>query len=434
VSVLERLRALRVWLVPRQPEYDPPRNRRWYLIAAFVARRFFVEDRCGGMSAVLTIHTLLSTVPIIGVALLVVGLLGENSGEDLLRRLFITLVPETDRAEDMAQATMTLASNVSIRKLGIWGFLVTLVIAFALFQTLERTFNQIWRVQRKRSVLVKFTMFYTLATLGPLVMLYSLAQPLLPGVGLALGTPFITTAAGCVLLNRFLPYTDVRWRGALVGGLVTAVLFEVGKFGFGLYATRFALNTYEGLYGSLAVLPILIVWSFLSWMVILLGAQIAYAVQHRRAIALLGYMNRYVLDRLAIQQPSGRTAARLMLAVCDQFARRERGLDVGKLAERFGIGLDLVGEILERLEKGGFVIETDGEPSTFVPARPLAQIQVVDVIALFDSDQARNPRDERLGTVFAKVDAAVDEVVGTINYAELVSIPRPETSDRESSQ
>lgn len=432
--MMGRLRALRVWLVPRQPEYDPVRFRRWYLVAAFVTRRFFVEDRCAGMAAVLTIHTLLSTVPIIGVALLVVGLMGENSGEQLLHRLFITLVPENARAEEMAEATMRLASNVSIRKLGIWGFLVTLVIAFALFQTLERTFNQIWRAQRTRSVLVKFTMFYTLATLGPLVMLYSLAQPLLPGVGLALGTPFITTAAGCVLLNRFLPFTDVRWRGALTGGLVSAVLFEIGKFGFGLYATRFALNTYEGLYGSLAVLPIIIVWSFLSWMVILLGAQIAYAVQHRRAIALLGYMNRYVLDRLAIQQPSGRTAARLMLAVCDQFARRERGLDVGVLAERFGIGLDLVGEILERLAKAGFVVETEGEPSTYVPARPLAQIQVLDVIALFDRDHARNPRDERLGDVFARVDEAIETAVGNATYAELVSNPRPDTSERESSK
>lgn len=432
--MFDRLRAMKVWLVPRQPEYEPSRGRRWYLLAAFVARRFMVEDRCAGMAAVLTIHTLLSTVPIIGVALLVVGLMGENSGEDLLHRLFITLVPENARAMEMAEATMRLASNVSIRKLGIWGFLVTLVIAFALFQKLEATFNRIWRAQRTRSLLVKFTMFYTLATLGPLLMLYSLAQPLLPGLGLALGTPFITTAAGCVLLNRFLPNTEVRWRGALAGGLVSALLFEIGKFGFGLYATRFALNTYEGLYGSLAILPIIIVWSFLSWIVILLGAQIAYAVQHRRAIALLGFMNRYVLDRLAIQQPSGRTAARIMLAVCDQFARRERGLDVGVLAERFGIGLDVVGEILGRLEKAGFVVQTDGKPSSYVPARPLAQIKVLDVLALFDRDHARNPRDDRLTEVFARVDAAIEHAVADTNYAELVSLPRPDTSALESSK
>ena len=101
--MLERLRAMRVWLVPRQPEYEPARGRRWYLLAAFVTRRFIVEDRCAGMAAVLTIHTLLSTVPIIGVALLVVGLMGENSGADLLHRLFITLVPENARAGELGQ-------------------------------------------------------------------------------------------------------------------------------------------------------------------------------------------------------------------------------------------------------------------------------------------------------------------------------------------
>jgi DNA-binding IscR family transcriptional regulator len=124
----------------------------------------------------------------------------------------------------------------------------------------------------------------------------------------------------------------------------------------------------------------------------------------------------------------------LLLAVCDQFARREQGLDVGSLAERFGIGLDLVGEILKRLAGAGFVVETEGEPSTFVPARPLAQIELADVIALFDRDHARNPRDERLGEFFARVDEAVQGVVGNTNYAELVSIPRPETSERDSSQ
>jgi DNA-binding IscR family transcriptional regulator len=147
-------------------------------------------------------------------------------------------------------------------------------------------------------------------------------------------------------------------------------------------------------------------------------------------------MNRYVLDRLAVQRPSGRTAARLMLAVCDHFVRRDTGTSPQALAERFKIGLDLVREIVRRLARADFVIHTGGKDGRLVvPARPLEHITVVEVIRLFDHDHARNPRDDRLGDVFAKLDDAVEKVIGDTTYADLVSLPRrqPGTSERDSS-
>ncbi len=420
-AAVDRIRGQ---IIPREPEYEVRAGRRFYLLAAFVSRRFFVEDRCAGMAAILTLHTLLSAVPIIGTALLVVGLMDETSGRRLLSDLFRSLVPEGARAMEMAEAAMALAENVTIGNLGAWGFLVTLSIAFVLFQTLERTFNRVWRVTRARSVLVKFTMFYTLATLGPLLILYSLAHPLFPGINSFLGVPWLTSSLGLVALNRFLPYTPVHWRGAITGGLVSALLIEIAKLGFGLYATRFALATYEGLYGSLAVLPILLVWSYLSWMVVLLGAQIAYVVQHQRSIALLGYMNRYVLDRLAIQQPSGRTAARLMLALADHYARQDAGLSEDALAERFGLGLDVVQESLMRMERAGLLLQAEGQGQRWVPGRPLDQITVIEVVDLFDRDHARNPRRDRLGEVWARLDTARIGVMGSLTYDQLTSSER----------
>lgn len=427
--VRARLQQLRARLIPRRPEYKVSPQRRLYLLATFVLRRFLVEDRCAGMAAVLSIHTILSTIPIIGVALLVVGLMDEASGRQLMGDLFRSLVPEGARAKEMAEGAMSLADNVTIGNLGAWGFLVTLSIAFVLFQTLERTFNRIWRVHRKRSVLVKFTMFYTLATLGPLLMLYSLAHPLVPGMGAALAIPWLTTAVGLVALNRFLPNTEVRWRGAIAGGLITALLIELAKVGFGLYATRVALETYEGLYGSLAILPILLVWSYLSWMVVLLGAEIAYVVQHQRPIALLGYMNRYILDRLAMQQPSGRTAARLMLAIADQYTRREAGLSEEMLAERFGLGLDVVQELLARLLRDGLVVEADDSGRSWLPGRPLDQIGLGEVLDLFDRDHARNTREDRLGEVWAELDVSRDKIIGGLTFAQLSSSDRPGTTE-----
>lgn len=421
-ALRRRIEEVRGKLVPHLPEVEPSRVRRVWLLTFFTFRRWLIEDRAGGMAALLTMHTLLSTVPTIGVALLVVGLMDPAAGNQLFEQLFRSLVPETDRASQMAHDAMELANRVNVNNLGAWGFLATLSIAFVLFSTLEQTFNRVWRVTRRRSLLVKFTMFYTLATLGPALMLYSLAQPLVAGVTRHLALPVLTTGAGLVLLNRFMPHTAVRWGPALAGGVVSAVLIEVSKVGFGYYATRFALSTYEGLYGSLAVFPILIVWSYLSWMVILLGAEIAFVVQRRRYIALQGYLNRYVRERIEVPNDSGRTAARLLLAICDRFSRRGHGLGPEALGERFRLPLDRVGELLTQLAKHGYIVDTDtdAEGQSFVPARPLDQIKLLDVLVLFDHEQSQRPRVDRLGRLFEQLDEARLRMVADTSYAELV--------------
>jgi len=425
-ALRRRIEEARRKLVPHLPEVEPSRVRRIWLLSFFTFRRWLIEDHCGGLAALLTMHTLLSTVPIIGVALLVVGLMDPVSGNELFEELFRSLVPENERAEQMAADATALAAHVTVRNLGAWGFLVTISIAFVLFSTLEQTFNRIWRITRRRSLLVKFTMFYTLATLGPALMLYSLAQPFVAGVTRLVALPVLTTSAGLVLLNRYMPFTGVRWGPALAGGLVSAVLIEVSKVGFGYYATRFALSTYEGLYGSLAVFPILIVWSYLSWMVILLGAEIAFVVQRRRYIALQGYLNRYVRERIEVPNDSGRTAARLLLAICDRYARQGLGLGPEALGERFRLGLDRVGELLVQLTKHGYIVDTDtdAEGQSFVPARPLDQIKLLDVLVLFDHEQSQRARADRLGRVFEQLDEARLRVVAETSYAELVRRPR----------
>jgi len=397
----------------------------------FTVRRWLAEDRGAGMAAVLTIQTLLSTVPLIAVALLIVGLMDPTSGASLLENLAGAVVPEGERSKAMAASALELAQNVTVSNLGWWGFAVVMGIAFALFSTLERTLNRIWRVSRKRHLLVKFTMFYTLATLGPVLILYSLAQPFVAGVTQAVSLPVLTTTVGLVALNRFIPYTEVRWRPAIVGGLVSAVLIELSKLGFGYYATRFALRTYEGVYGSLAMLPILVIWSYLSWMVILLGAELSVVIQRRQLIALQGYMNRYVLDRTEMQSDSGRTAARLLLAICDRYARHGASTHPERLGLRFVMPVDRIVEILDELERQGWLLEAEGEGQTVIPARPLDQLRVADVLLAFDRETTKLTRSDDLGRLFEQLDRARDELLDDVTFADLVAIQRAPPLSRD---
>jgi membrane protein len=420
-----RWREIAQQIVPTTPEYRPTSARRAWLVTVYVLRRWLVEDRSSAFAALLTMDTLLSTVPIIGIALLIVGLLNPEQGATLMFDLFRSLVPETDRAEAMAQGALDLANNVRVANLGRWGFVATLLIAFVLFATLERTFNRIWRITRRRSLLVRFTMFYTLATLGPLLMIVSLAEPMLARVSGLLATPLITTSLGLVLLNRYLPFTAVRWRAALIGGLVSAILLEIAKVIFGFYATSFALRTYDTVYGSLAVLPILVLWSYVSWMVVLLGAELTYVIHRQRAIALQGWVNRYVVEQREVRRPSGRTAVRIMLAIADHHARREVGPSIDALGERFRLSLDHVGEIVDALERRGWVLEMT-DPSMVMPAIPLDQIRVIELLELFDRDMARGTREDRLHALLAELDSARATIMSDTTFADLVAAPRGE--------
>ncbi len=419
--------SVRRWVqlvVPQVPEDEPTRARRVWLYTVYILRRWLVEDRAAGMAALLTIHTMLSTIPSIGIALMLVARMQIDSREEFLSEFFRSLVPEHERAEELAAGAMELAHNVSMSNLGPWGFVVTIFIAFALYSTLEQTFNRIWRVLRRRNLLVKFTMFYTLATLGPAILIYSLAQPYVSGVAQFVGWPTLLTAIGLVLLNRYMPNLYVQWRAAIAGGLLSAVLLEIGKFGFGYYATRFALQTYEGVYGPLAMLPILVVWSYLSWMVILFGAEFTFVVQRRKAIGLQGYVNRYVRERTEVGMDSGRTAARLLLAVCDHFARHGEETPTTMLADRFRLSLDRVGELMHEMRRQGIVIETEGEHDAWVPARPLEQLRVVEVLELFEREAASLPRADKLGEIFDDLDNMRANVVGKLTYADLVAADR----------
>lgn len=409
----------RDYVLPSSPEYAPRPPRRAWLFTVYVLRRWLVADHGGGLAAILTIDTILSTVPFVGVALGAVSLIPGEAGAQLLERIVDSLMP-TGRAGEIAQDLVGFANNVNMSNLGTWGFLVAIGIAFVLFWTLEATFNRIWRVTRPRSLIYKFAIFYAIATLAPLLVIYSLAQPLLSTAAETLTSPYLTTTVGAVLLILFMPNTRVPLYAALAGGVISGLLLELGKVIFGGYLAMGALRTYEGLYGPLALMPVFVVWAFLSWMVVLLGAEVAFVVQHRRAIALRGYVNPHALRGSHLARSPGRTAARLLLALGDAYTRDGKGLTLDSLGERFVVDMDRALDVLRHLERAGLVLEVDRPHPGFVPARPLEDIHLGDVLSLFDEEEVQGTGHDQLQDVFAAIDEARYAVASRITFRDLL--------------
>ncbi|MEM1089492.1 MAG: YihY family inner membrane protein [Pseudomonadota bacterium] len=257
------------------------RERNWALLR-YVLRQF-QRDNCFTFAGMLTFNTLLALVPLITVITMVLAAL--PVAEDLTARFQALiadyLVPEK---QDTIQNTLFgLASQATKLSATMAAFL--LLTSLMLMATVEKTFNQIWGVNTPRPLINRFLIFWTTLTIGPILVLGSLAlssyffsleflsQAPAAGPLLALARasgPFIALALAFFLLFMIVPNRTVHWRNAAIGAVVTALLFETVKWGFGFYIRSF--NSYEKIYDAIAAVPIFILWIYLLWSVILLGA------------------------------------------------------------------------------------------------------------------------------------------------------------------
>ncbi len=345
----ELLQTLRTW-----PWFDTLRT----------LRARFREDRLGLTAGSLTFTTLIALVPLVTVMLAVFTAFPMFSGfETALQKYFLqNLVPDSI-ARPVLQALTMFATKA--RGMGTLGLLLLVATALAMALTIDRTLNAIWRVRRSRPFAQRILVYWAGLTLGPLLLGVSLSLTSyavsasrgligrLPG-GLELlldATQFGLFAAATAALFHFVPNTTVRWRHAWAGALFVALGLEGAKQLLAWYVD--SVPTYSAVYGAFATVPILLLWIYLGWVIVLLGAVIAaYAPSLKMRVstreALPGWRFELALAVL-----------RLLVAAR---AGSERGLSLAALATVLRadpLQLEPVVDLLEdidwvaRLDEGG---------------------------------------------------------------------------------
>jgi len=249
----------------------------------------FARHQGAQNAAALTYATLLSLVPLMAVSLAVFYAfpIADRVQDNIQQFVFENFVPTSGEVlQDYFQAFSDKASKLS----GV-GFAFLIVVALMMMGNIDRALNTIWEVRSKRRLLNKFLIYWSVLSLGPiligasvvatsyLVSLPFLSEAAASGVGRqVLGlTPILASTLAFTLMYAVIPNCRVRIRHALIGGLVAALLFELAKRGFGFYVTNFP--TYEAIYGAMATIPIFLVWVYLSWMVVLLGAEFTHTLR-----------------------------------------------------------------------------------------------------------------------------------------------------------
>jgi membrane protein len=245
----------------------------------------FLEDRCLTISASLSYMTLLALVPltVLSFAMLAAFPVFDDARQQLQHFIFAYFVPDAiETAQEYLTAFAERARDVTA--VGVVGLAVT---AMLLFNTIESGLNDIFRVTRSRPLISKFIVFWAILTLGPLLVgaSISLEATLAPSPGIldsnnysgatayiAQALPTLFSILAFMLFYVMIPYRPVRIANALVGATIAGILFSLLRYFFTLYVTLFP--AYETLYGALALVPMFLLWTYLSWAVILAGAVI----------------------------------------------------------------------------------------------------------------------------------------------------------------
>lgn len=264
-------------------------KQKWVQFLIYLVKNF-LDDNCTQKASSLTYTTLLSIVPILTLVLVILSTipqLAQFKGQ-IQELIFSNMLPSTGiQVTKYLNQFANNSSNLTIIGVGILFF-----TTISMLVTIETAFNQIWRVQKKETTWLNLLRYWAVITLAPLILgtafiVSSTVQSLsflnqkIGGYGIdwavwVQGGSIAVMIMGLVGMYWFIPRCQVRFKHALVAGIVVGIIFELLKLTFGVIVDNF--TSYKAVYGAFAVLPLFLLWVYLSWNIVLLGVEISYCL------------------------------------------------------------------------------------------------------------------------------------------------------------
>jgi membrane protein len=416
-----------------------PRSRRWLyqlLRMGVLTWEGLVKTDVFTLAAALTFKVVFSLIPFLAVILAFVKAFGGLQASEV--RGFLVKVL-TGFLGDQASADFDrFIGNVNATAVGVAGFAVLLYTSFSLLDTVEKSFNRIWGIQNPRALLRRFTVYWTILTVTPVALVSMLAMKTfvesnrlyvwlttaVPWFGKAILVvgPFVFAWILFTLVFVIIPNTRVRLGPAFLGALVAGTAWNVMTTGYVWYNAR-VVTTYA-FYGSLGAVPVFLLWVYLSWIVVLFGAEIAFAFQHVET-----YRRQLEGVRLS---PADRD--RLALVIAREAAAPFSAGGVPPTAEAVAAKLDapsrVVHEIVYLLMSRGVLREVsslDAKDPGLVPARDPASITLRDVLSAVrgHGDPFQLPDGPGIAELYRLVDVAEEKATAELAKVTLKDLAAP---------
>jgi membrane protein len=355
----------------------------------FLVVNGFLGNQCLIRASALTFTTILSIVPFLAVAFSISKGFGIQNTE-FVRGLLLRITGE--RAE-IVEKILTYIGNTNVKTLGWLGVVTLLATVFSMVGTVEKAFNTIWGVRRGRTAWRKFTDFFSVILVCPLIIVLSasftvslkkseLVQDLLAvsaiggleGLVLQL-VPLLLIWLAFTFAYAFIPNTKVHLSSAATGGLLAGILWQSAQWAY--INWQIGVTKYNAIYGSFAQLPLLLVWLYISWVIVLVGAEMCHARQELHA-----FTTRRFLGRAGLAERQ-KVAMLLMLAVTRRFLDGLPPYSVEEAARRLGVPPELAGELFGQMGAAGLVVLAENERQ-----RAVALASNPDCIRVWDVIQA----------------------------------------------
>ncbi|MCI0747368.1 MAG: YihY family inner membrane protein [Verrucomicrobia subdivision 3 bacterium] len=413
----------------------------WLLVV-----KSFGRNRCPLRATALAYTTLLALIPLLAVSFGIVSSLLKEKGpaatQQLIGQIVDAAVPQLklvqqepgkpSARQEAVQRIEELINNANSKTLGVTGTIGLIAVAILLLSTIEGTFNDIWGVTRGRSWLRRLVQYWTMISLGPIALFlliylvstsYSAAIENLPFIGkfVIKALPFVLVSIGFAAIYMMMPNTQVNWRAALMGGIVGGSLWLLLNI-FNAAHLNKVINMSK-IYGTaLGVIPIFLLGLYFSWLIMLFGAQVAYAFQNRDV-----YLQEKKAESVN-QRNREYVALRVMTLLAQRFDAGQRPPTVLEIAAELAIPSRLVGRVLQPLMDANLVLEVSADQNqiAYTPARPTETITCYDVLQTLRAGggQELETRDEPCRSVvcsqFERIEDAERRAASSVTLKDIV--------------
>ena len=394
----ERLQAAEDWILVNP---NPPRRWPWtwlYLVgrSAYALARDVISGQLTLHAMSLVYTSLLSVVPLLALSFSVLKALGVHQRmEPFLFQFFQPMGPQ---GIELAEKILGFVDNMKVGVLGSVGLALLVYTVISLLQKIERSFNMIWRVPDMRSLGQRFSNYLSVIMVGPLLMVSaigvsatilssSLMQTLIaiePLGSLILVVsrfmPFFLVVGAFTFVYVFMPNTSVKLRYAFIGGLVAGVSWQAGGMLFASFVAGSA--KYAAIYSSFAIGIILLIWIYLNWMILLLGASLAFYLQNPGSVA----KRRDIQLAPELQE---KVALALMWLVASPFSKGQPAPRQEVLEQELRVPGEVTRGVSDKLIRAGLLSLAGKLGDQLVPGRTLDTITTADVLAAVRQDEDR---------------------------------------------
>lgn len=385
------------------------------------------------MSLVYT--TLLSLVPLLAVSFSVLKGFGvHNKVEPMLLNL---LAPLGEQGLEITTRIIEFVNNVKVGVLGSLGLLLLLYTVISLIQKIERAFNYTWNVSQSRSFIQRFSDYLSVIFVGPVFVFTALgitasisAAPIVQQIHsieyvggffsqAERAIPYLLIIIAFTFVYVLIPNTKVKIKSAFIGGLIAGILWESTGWVFASFLI--SSTKYVAIYSAFATLIFFLIWLYLSWIILLIGASIAFYHQNPE------YITANKVSLKISNSAKEMLTLQVMTSIATRYQEMKQEMTFEELVQSTTVPSIIMTQVLENLERGGFVIHTCDKAVQYYPAKPLDKIKITDIIKHVRQDGINYQIENNIhpepviSQVFQTVDNAVDQSLNNMNLLQLVN-------------